>query len=337
MKILFIGGNGNISWHCVNEALKASHEVYVLNREATLNSRREIQRDVVKLKGDIRNFDEMQEILRTRFFDVVCDFICYNEEHAKNVVALFSGKTKQYIFISSESVYERKTKNLPFKENCPKNNPENSFAYVRDKLKAEEVFINSFECGAFPVTIVRPSYTYDTIVPVSLGKNCYTPVVRYLRNRPVLIAGDGNNLWTFTHSRDFARAFVCLLGNADAIGEDYHITADEWLTWNEATEHLLNAINVKNAQVLHVPLNYLFKTPLASQRDLAYQKVWHNIYDNSKIKNVASGWRAEIPFEKGIKLTIGWLHEKESHRRFDKDLDVILEEITLNVQKGKKV
>lgn len=328
MKVLFLGGNGNISWHCADEALKASHEVFILNREMTLNSRREIHKGVIKLKCDVRNLDDMSELIRNQYFDVVCDFICYNEKHAEDAVKIFNGKVKQYIFVSSESIYERKARNLPFKENCPKYSPETACDYIKGKLLAERVFVDNHEKNGFPITIVRPAYTYDTIMPTSIGQNCFTAVSRYLSGKPVLIAGDGNNLWTFTHSVDFARAFIHLLGNSGTFGEDYHIATDKWLTWNESTEILLNSLDLYCSEILHVPAAYILQTPLAAQKEMMYQKMWHNIYDISKIKKIAPSWNAEICFEDGIRMTLKWLYEKDSHRRLDAKLDLILEDIT---------
>jgi nucleoside-diphosphate-sugar epimerase len=328
MKILFIGGNGNISWHCVQLSLDLGHSVYVLNREETLKSRRDIQKDVIKLKGDIRNFNEIHTLLQNMNFDVVCDFICYNDIHAETAIKLFEGKTRQYIYISSSSVYEQKSKNLPYKENCPQYNPEKVCGYISGKILAERLFINQYEKKSFPVTIVRPAYTYDTIVPVSVGGNCFTPIYRWLNGKPALIAGDGYNLWTFTHSSDFASAFVKLIGNSKAIGEDFHISTDELLSWNEATEMTLNAFGIENIQTIHVPLSVLEKTTLETRKEMLFQKVWHSIQDNTKIKSIADGWKANINFEDGIKMTKNWLYEKDSYRRIDMKLCQILDDIT---------
>lgn len=329
MKVLLIGGNGNISWHCTNEALKHGHEVYVLNREITLSTRRRIPDKAIKLMGDIRDISNIEKLLNTMNFDVVCDFLCFNDTNARNAIKLFKGKTKQYIFISSEAVYKRAAKYLPFKETCPKNEVQSSCDYVAGKIRAEEVFQTAYEKDNFPVTIVRPGYTYDTIVPVSIGQNCFTVVNRYMAGKPVLIAGEGNNLWTFTHSRDFARAFVELIGNPDALGEDFHITTDEWLTWNDATTILLDALGLENREVIHVPFEQVLQTDLAVQKDLIYQKMWHNIYDNSKIRRYTfNTWKAEISLSDGIRETLGWLNEDEVRRRINVDLNRMLDKIT---------
>lgn len=334
MKILFIGGNGNISWYCVQAAIDNGHTVYVLNREMSLKTRRDIQPEVIKLKADIRNKDEVINVLKDLEFDCVIDFICYNEEHAKYDIELFKNITKQFIYISSVTVYKRETKYLPFKENTPQWE-DTDYDYALDKVRAERVFMNAFEKEKFPITIVRPAHTYDTIVPVSIGHNCFTAPQRYLQGKPVLIAGDGTNLWTLTHSKDFAEAFIHLIGNNNAIGEDFHITGDEWLTWLEITDYLLEALNIKNAKYIHIPINDIinieippsnnFKISSCFGRTFKGQRMWCDIYDNSKIKKFAPNWKQKILFKDGIKETIQWMFEKDIRRRFNKDLDDILE------------
>jgi nucleoside-diphosphate-sugar epimerase len=333
LKILFIGGNGNISWHCVSELIQAGHNVVVLNRRFNTTTRKVLPAETGKILCDIRNIDNAGKILEREEFDVVCDFICYNSEQAKNAIALFKEKTNQYIFISSDSVYKRETKNLPYQENCPQNNPETSCSYVAGKIEAERIFKSAFEDIAFPVTIVRPAYTYDTIVPVSIGGNCFTAPQRYIDGKPVLIAGDGINLGTFTHSNDFAAAFTGILGNPEAIGEDFHITSDEWLTWNEMLEFLVSALHIKNPNYIHIPMYDILESNFAAnQKDIIYQKMFHNIYDNSKIKRTVPGWKAKISFAHGIKQTINWLFEKDSYRRIIPELDMMLEELTVKYE-----
>lgn len=338
MKVLFIGGNGNISWWCVQVAIEQGHTCYVLNREETLNTRREIQPEVIKLKADIRNKEEVLNVLGDLTFDCIIDFICYTPEHAKYDIDLFKNITKQFIYISSVTVYKRETKYLPYKESAPKWE-ETDYDYALDKVISERIFIDAYEKENFPITIVRPAHTYDTIVPVSIGHNCFTAPQRYLDGKPILIAGDGTNLWTLTHSKDFANAFIHLIGNKDAIGEDFHITGDEWLTWLDITELLLEALNIRNAQYIHIPTNDIINTevPISNNfkissclgRNFKGQRMWCDIYDNSKIKKIAPNWKQEVLFKDGIKQTINWLMEKDVRRRVNNDLDKIMEDLTI--------
>jgi nucleoside-diphosphate-sugar epimerase len=337
LKVLFIGGNGNISWYCVQESINAGHEVWILNRGITSKTRRDIQPEVHKLNGDIRNHNEVQGLLKDMEFDVVADFICYNKEQAEFDVELFRDKTKQFIFVSSVVVYQRKTKYLPFKENTPQWNA-TDYNYAFDKILAERFFRNEHERFGFPVTIVRPAHTYDTIIPVSIGHNCFTTPQRYLDGKPVLIAGDGTNLWTLTHSKDFARAFVGLFLTDGVIGEDFHITGDEWLTWLDITNILLDVLGVKNVPYLHIPASEILKLdiPISKNMSISYlgkafagQRMWCDIYDNSKIKKFVPQWKSNILFEDGIKETITWMFEKEERRRINPDLNKIMEELTV--------
>ncbi len=328
MKILFIGGNGNISWYCVETALQYGYEVWELNRNMTVSTRREIQPQVHRLVGDLRNSDQMAEILRNRHFDVVCDFICYNEVQARSAVELFRGKTEQYIFISTESVYKRSTQALPFKETTEKIDFLEEDSYIYGKIKAEKVFAKAYKEG-FPVTVVRPAYTYDVIVPAPIGHNCYTAIRKYEEGYPVLVPGDGSNLWTFTHSKDFAEAFVQLFGKHQAIGEDYHITSDEWLTWNDVAEILCDALNLKSHKIIHVPYNEVMEIKFFNDKELLRQRMWHDIYDNNKIRQVTNQWRAKIKFQDGVVDTLNWLKEKDIRRRNNPQLEAELDSLYL--------
>ncbi|CAK7061625.1 MAG: hypothetical protein DELT_01466 [Desulfovibrio sp.] len=235
-------------------------------------------------------------------------------------------------------MYRRQTKYLPFKENTPQWDA-SDYDYALEKVRAEQVFIDAFEKNAFPVTIIRPAYTYDTIVPVALGHNCFTAPQRYLDGKPVLIAGDGTNLITLTHSKDFANACLGLLGNSAALGEDFHITSDEWLTWLDLTQQLLETLGLPSNpdQWMHIPIQHILSLRVPPSKNIGIsslgpafkgQRMWCDIYDNSKIKKIIPGWQATIPFSQGIRETITWLYEKDARRRFNPDLDAILEDMT---------
>lgn len=317
MKILFIGGNGNISWYCVQKALEAGDEVWELNRSMTLDTRKKIQSEVHKITGDIRNVKRMENCLADCYFDVVCDFICFNEEHAQQDVTLFIGKTDHFVFISTESIYKRSGKKMLFKEEHEKNSISNSGEYVRGKLLAEDYFIKRYKNDGFPVTIVRPSYTYDVIVPVSVGHNCFTAPQKFLEGYPALIAGEGTNLWSFTHSSDFATAFIPLIKNKDTIGQDFHIATDEWLSWNEEMEILFHALKISQYQAIHIPWQEVAEINFFQSKDLMMQRMMPNIYDVSKVKSYVPGWKAKKSFEAGIAETCAWLGQNVVRRRIN--------------------
>jgi len=328
MKILITGGNGNISWWVTKKAIEQEHDVYVLNHKATSVTRRELPPEAIKIQCDIRNSEETQCALKDFYFDVVCDFICYNQEHALDAIELFHNRTNQYIFISSESIYKRETKYLPFKENTPLSDPAYSGKYIRGKIEAERVFIDAYEKLNFPVTIIRPSYTYDTLMPSSIGLNCFTAIQRYQIDNTALIAGDGVNLWTFTHAKDFANALLALMENQKSIGEDYHITSDEWLTWIDATSIILNHLELKSAKMIHIPRDIVLNTKLLGDTDLIYQKMSHNIYDNSKIKTLLPHWHAEVTFNDGVGETLQWLFESPARQRINPLLNDLIMQLT---------
>lgn len=328
MKVLFIGGNGNISWYCVQAALDFGHEVWILNREATLKTRRPIQQNVHKLTGDIRNTNEIKELIKDLNFDVVCDFLCFNEEHANNAVKMFEHKTKQYIFISTEAIFKRAKEFEPYNEKSPKYAEGEASCYIDGKLMAEKVFFRRYQETGFPVTIVRPGYTIDTILPYSIGNNCFTVAKRYIEGKPILVAGDGNNVWTFTHSGDFAKAFCKLFGNEKTLGEDYNIMGDERLTWNEILTIFAKELNDSKPNLLHIPKEDCITLTGFMPEDLMYQRLENAIFDTSKIKELIPGFKSETMMNEAIKQTLNWLKEDKERIRINRDLDEKLETLT---------
>jgi len=334
MKVMYLGGNGNISWWCVKKSLEMGHQVYVLSRGMTLKTRREIPPNCQHVQLDINDEAGIIGFLKLNPIDIVCDFICFNGKDAKKRILLFK-EVKQYIFISSVVVYERKTCYLPFKETTPKW-ALTDYDYASGKISAEIEFMEAFSKG-FPLTIVRPAHTYDTIVPAPIGHNCFTAPKRYLEGKAMLIPGDGTNLWALCHSSDFADAFYGLIDNMNSVGEDYHIAGEEWLTWLDIADHLLAALNIKDLEYLNVSTSQILKMELKSSKNLSIsylgpnfkgQRMWCDIYDNSKIKKVVPGWACKVPFSQGIKLSIDWLMQYPERMRFNEELDLVLDEIT---------
>ena len=322
MKILFIGGNGNISWNCVQKALEYGHEVYELNRGVSIATRRAVQQGVKKIIADRNNFEEMRNRLEGCQFDVVCDFICYNEQQAQMDVELFGGKTKQFIFISSEAVYERVSENGIYTEDSIRYDPELiSCTYTRGKILAEDVFINAYKESGFPVTILRPGYTYDTIFPISIGHNCFTAAYRILEGYPLLIAGDGESVRSFTHAEDFAELFVKLLGRIDTIGETIQVMSEDCLSWNEQSEIVLKSLNIDVNNKYHVPKKDALNFDKIQSLELAKQRLYDSKFDISKLKKYVPGWSAKISFEEGILKTIKWLEEDKVRMRYVKYVD----------------
>lgn len=327
MKVLFIGGNGNISWWCVEEAIRCGHEVYELNRGRTRATRRALQPQVDEIIADILDEGAVRKALEDRRFDVVCDFICFNREQAEQRIKIFTGMCKQYIVISSEAVYCRESVYLPFRESTPQYDDSVADAYIAGKVQVERTFRGSFNKDAFPVTIVRPGYTYDTIVQMPVGQNCFTAPKKLMAGYPFLMPGDGENLVAPLHSRDFARAFVGLIGKQEAVGEDYHIAAEKVITWNEMARAILLALGLNQNNIIHIPYKEAMEITDFYSRVVNQQHMWHYIFDDTKIKKVVPGWCQKTGFSDGISETIQWLLADPVRQRINPAYDEKLEAI----------
>ncbi|MDL2217836.1 NAD-dependent epimerase/dehydratase family protein [Christensenellaceae bacterium OttesenSCG-928-M15] len=327
MKVLFIGGNGNISWNCVQKSIDAGHEVVELNRAATRTTRRAVQPEVRQIVVDIHNQETARQALEGETFDAVCDFICFNREQAQRAVRLFRCRTKQYIAVSSEAVYKRESRNLPFRENAEQYAGDVADSYIAGKIQVENVFEEAYEKEGFPVTIVRPGYTYDTIIPAPVGQNCFTAPRKFIEGYPLLMPGDGENLWSPLHAEDFAQAFVHLIGNKDTIGEAYHITGESLLTWNELARQLLTVLGADCENILHIPRKEALNITAFHSKVVMQQHMWHYVFDNTKIKSIATGWCQRISFAQGIDTTVKWLQEADVRRRINPAYDDALEQL----------
>lgn len=325
MKILIIGGSGNISWHCTNKLLEAGHEVYVLNRKCTVLTRRELNPSAKRIIGDINDIPLMKEKLQGASFDVVVDFICYKEEDAYRDIELFSNITKHYIFISSAGNYKRKGYHVPITEarelGCI------NWEYSKNKIKCENVFMKAYAESGFPVTIVRPGHTYDTLIPEAVGNGDWTIAQRIIDKKPIVIHGDGTVWWTLTNSYDFANAFIGLVENPDTIGEAYHIVGDEVLDWREITYTVARALGNPNPDIVYIPAEIIEMEDPNFGVGITEHKMWCDIYDNSKIKSVVPTWKTQVSLKCGIEKTVEWLKEKEVRRRINANLDSLIDEM----------
>lgn len=336
MKVLFIGGNGNISWWCVEEAIRRGDEVYALNRGRTRATRRKVQPEVHEIIADIRNEEETVKVLSGMHFDAVCDFICFNHVQAKQAIGVFKGKTDQYIVISSEAVYKRESRYLPFREDTPQYDETVEDPYIAGKIKAERHFKQAYRTEGFPLTIVRPGYTYDTIIQVPVGQNCFTAPQKLISGYPFLMLGDGENLVAPMHSKDFAKAFVGLIGNKEAIGEDYHIAAEQLITWNEMAETILTALGLDAGNILHIPYDKAARITDFYSSIVNRQHMWHYIFDDAKIKSAVPGWKQETSFSEGMEETVSWLLEDKVRQRINPEYDRKLEDIYRRYWNGGK-
>jgi nucleoside-diphosphate-sugar epimerase len=323
MRVLFIGGIGNISWNCTQEALRKGHEVWALNRDSGSVMRRELPKEVYRLKADICNPSSVKSTVKGFKFDVIADFICFTPEQARQDVEIYSEICKQFIFISTASVYQKPLSAVPITESTPLKNP--FWLYSRNKIACEELFFKEYKEKDFPITVVRPSHTYDTIIPAAMGSSGWTNSARMLDGKPIILHGDGTTLWTLTHAEDFAKAFVALLGNEAALGHAFHITSDEWLTWRQVSECVAFALNAPKPSFVCIPSEKIAEKNPDLGAGLLGDKAWCAIFDNSKIKRFAPGWQATIPFREGIKRTINWFMENPERRKTSSSLNALLD------------
>ena len=318
MKVLFIGGTGIISSACAEVALERGIDLYMLNRGQS--SARPVPAGTTVLKGDIRDPASAKKALGDLRFDAVVNWVAFTLEHIETDLELFRGRTDQYVFISSASAYQKPPAALPVLESTPLKNP--FWGYSRDKIACEERLTRAYRDEDFPVTLIRPSHTYDrTLLPMDGG---YTVVDRMRRGKPVVVHGDGTSLWVLTHHRDFARAFVGLLGNPHALGEGFHITSDEALSWNAIFETVARAAGAE-AELVHVPSATIAAYDEGWGAGLLGDKSHSMVFDNSKIKRAVPGWAAEIPFSRGADEIMRWYDADPARQRVDPELDRLLD------------
>jgi len=327
MRVLFIGGTGNISTSCTLAALDRRIEVYHLNRSSTRipGERGErIGREVQVLKADIRDFGAAEKAIGDLTFDAVVDWIAFTTDHIEADLKLFAGKTGQFVFISSASVYHKPPNTHVITESTPAYNP--FWKYSQDKIACEKLLISSYEENGFPVTIVRPSHTYsDGWFPTTFGSGDFTVPQRIIDGKEIIVHGDGQSLWTLTHTDDFAAGFTGLLGNPESIGETYHITSDEALTWDRVHKTIAAALG-KEARIVHMPSDYIADKAPAFGPDLIGDKQYSLLFDNSKIKRAVPGYIAKIPFYEGMRRSLKWVDEFGS-KEINPDTEMLINEL----------
>jgi nucleoside-diphosphate-sugar epimerase len=320
MRVLFIGGTGKISSACAQLAVERGIELYLLNRGQT--AARPAPAAARILQGDIRDKGSASQALGDLTFEAVVNWIAFTPEHIELDLDLFRGRTGQYIFISSASVYQTPPVNLPITESTPLDNP--YWEYSQAKIACEDRLVQAYRQEKFPMTIVRPSHTYDkTMLPFTGG---YAVVDRMRKGNKVIVHGDGTSLWTLTHHRDFAKGFVGLLGNTHAIGEAFHITSDELLTWNQIFEIVARAAGVE-ARLTHIPSDFIAAFDPNWGAGLLGDKSHSVIFDNTKIKRVVPDFAATIPYVRGAEEVIGWYDADPARRQVDEAFDQVADRI----------
>ncbi len=328
MKILFIGGTGFISAEVSRLALEMGIELYHLNRGLRSPSLPGIH----QVTADVHKPDDARLALQGMTFDAVVDWIAYTPEDIERDLALFRGRVGQFVFISSASAYQKPPAHYIITESTPLCNP--YWQYSRDKIACEERLMQAYRVEGFPVTIVRPSLTYDSNFPIAIGGwGCYTLADRLKKGLPIIVHGDGSSLWVVTHSEDFGRGFLGLLGNPRALGHAFHITSDEVLTWDQIYRTIAEALGVE-PKIVHISSEFISRVAPDLSGSLLGDKTWSAVFDNSKIKSFVPGFHASIPFRDGIRRTLAWFAADQKRQRVDEsvnaEMDLILKQYSLS-------
>jgi nucleoside-diphosphate-sugar epimerase len=275
------------------------------------------------LTADVRDTAAVGEALGTLEFDVVVNFVAFTPEHVQADLDRFRDRIGQYVFISSASVYQKPVARLPIVESTPLRNP--VWPYSQAKIACEQLLVDAYRSDGAPVTIVRPSHTYDrTQVPYDTG---WTAIDRMRRGKPVVVHGDGTSLWTLTHVSDFAKAFVGLLGSPQAIGDSFHITSDELLTWNQIHEQLAAAASAAPPRLVHVSSDAILSHDETWGRSLLGDKAHSVIFDNAKVRALVPDYVATIPFSVGAREIVAWHDEDPARRRVDEHMDDLMDRL----------
>ena len=323
--VLFLGGTGIISSACTARALEVGMAVFVLNRGRSAS--RPVPDGVTTLVGDLSDADSLRDALGDREFDVVADFRAFTPADVSSRLDVLAGRMGQYVFISSASAYQTPPGRIPVLESTPLRNP--FWQYSRDKIACEDLLVRAYREEGLPMTIVRPSHTYDkTLLPFDGG---WTVVDRMRRGAGVVVPGDGTSLWTLTHHTDFARAFVGLLGHPAAIGDSFHITSDEWLAWNDIFTIVGRAAGVE-PELVHVPSEQIAAVDPKWGAGLLGDKAHSMVFDNSKVRRLVPDYTAVVGFHQGAREILDWYDADPARQRVDPDMDKTMDRLVAQVR-----
>jgi nucleoside-diphosphate-sugar epimerase len=314
MNVLFIGGTGVISAACTSLVVERGIHLTLLRRGRRTA---QIPPGVRTITADIHDSCAAATALAGATFDAVVEFVAFTPADIERDLALFRGRTRQYVFISSASAYQKPVPAYPITELTPLGNP--YWQYARDKIACEERLMEAYRREGFPVTIVRPSLTFDqTWIPlvINSSQKPYTIVDRMRRGQKVIVPGDGSSLWVITHSSDFAKGLAGLLGQAQAIGEAFHITTDEVMSWAQLYQTVAAAVGVE-AKLVHIPSDFIIACLPDQRGRLLGDKAVSVIFDNSKIKRLVPDFRATTTFAEGIRQSLAWFGTDPVRREID--------------------
>jgi nucleoside-diphosphate-sugar epimerase len=330
MRILFIGGTGIISTACTALAAERGMEVTLLSRGQHPAG---LPPGVKTLQADANDPAIFQK-LQHETFDAVVDWIAFTPADIERDLKLFHGRTRQFLFISSASAYQKPATQYLITESTPLVNP--YWDYSRNKIACEERLTQAYRQDGFPITIVRPSLTYGhTLIPLVLNswQHSYTAVDRMIRGQKMVVPGDGSSLWVITHNTDFAKGLVGLLGHAQAIGHAFHITSDEVLTWDQLFRIVGAAVGVE-PQLVHIPSDFIATCVPEKKGTLLGDKSLSAVFDNSKIKQFVPGYCASTTFAEGVRQSLAWFNADPARKTIDPGTNTMLDKLILGYEKG---
>ncbi|MCR8635430.1 SDR family oxidoreductase [Paenibacillus radicis (ex Xue et al. 2023)] len=331
MKVLFIGGTGLISQAVSRLAVERGIELYLLNRGQRNDN---VPEGAHIITGDIRDTTAVAEALANYEFDSVVDWISFTPEEVKANIGLLKGKTAQYIFISSASAYQKPPTHYLITESTPLANP--YWQYSRDKIACENLLMDEYRNDGFPITIVRPSFTYgDTMIPAGLNSwnHPWSLIDRMRSGQKIIVHGDGTSLWTMTHNSDFAKGIVGLIGHHQSIGHAFHITSDEVLNWNQIYRAIGAAAGVE-PNIVHIATDFITAFSPESTGGLLGDKAVSAVFDNSKIKRFVPDFIATTPFHQGIKRTVQWFEARPEKCTIDQSWNDLMDRIVAANEAG---
>ncbi len=333
MKVLFIGGSGLISSACSELVLERRLELYILNRNRS--GQYPVPEGAHLLVGDVHGSEtDLSTLLQGHDFDSVVDWIAFTPQDIERDLRLFSKRTCQFVFISSASAYQKPPAHYLITEETPLENP--FWDYSRNKIACEQRLRQAYMKQNFPVTIVRPSLTYGpSQIPLCVGswQHPYTVIDRMKRGKKIIVPGDGTSLWVLTWNGDFAKGFVGLLGNQKAIGEAYHITSDEVLTWNQIYREVGRALGL-DPEIVHVPSDLIAAYDPDALGSLTGDKVNSSVFDNRKIKELVPDFVCTVPWSEGVRRAIAWHAADPSRQTIDNKLNILWDTILLEYGKA---
>ena len=313
MKVLFIGGTGLISSACTRLAVERGVDLFLLNRGRDPDR----ARGAVTLVADLRDETAVARSLAGHRFDAVVDWMAFTPDDVERDFRLFTGRTDQFVFVSSASAYLKPLGHWLLREDSPLANP--YWDYSRGKIACEERLMRAFREDGFPITIVRPSLTYgDTQVPLAVNswERPFTAIARIRAGKPMIVPGDGTSLWTITHNSDFATGLVGLLGRRQAIGHAFNIMSDEVLTWDEIYRQVAAAAGVE-ATIVHIASDFIAACLPEMTGTLLGDKSVSAVFDTTKIRRFVPEFQATVPFAAGIRRTVAWFDEDPVRQQVD--------------------